>query len=326
MVKLKKPENGATIDLLTAGQAEFLKTDRSEVLAEDFDWLDLKTDPEVDESFPKKTEFEWEPREEAVLEISENEAFENCFRQFGNGHCTVENLKCNTGYYWRVVLKNETSEVFRFDTADTYPRFIKIDGLTNVRDCGGRKTADGRRIKQGMLYRGSELNSHLDVSPDGLKTMRNVLKIKSVLDLRGETEVVRRVYDGGYVNIPAVAYAQWFDRPDIMRKIFEFISEEDNYPIYFHCWGGADRTGTLAFLLGALLGMSYDDLIDDYEITSLSIFGVRSRNSEKLCKSFLSVFDEFEGVLPSEKAKNYFLSCGISEEAIEKFKAVMLNG
>jgi len=47
----------------------------------------------------------------------------------------------------------------------------------------------------------------------------------------------------------------------------------------FHCWGGADRGGSLAFLLNALLGKSMKHLEQDYELTSLAIWGERSRHS-----------------------------------------------
>ena len=39
--------------------------------------------------------------------------------------------------------------------------------------------------------------------------------------------------------------------------------------VYFHCIGGADRTGTLAFLIEALLGVAESDLSQDFELTSL---------------------------------------------------------
>lgn len=49
--------------------------------------------------------------------------------------------------------------------------------------------------------------------------------------------------------------------------------------VYFHCHGGSDRTGTLAFLIEALLGVSESDLSKDYELTSFVGFsGARRRN------------------------------------------------
>ena len=44
-----------------------------------------------------------------------------------------------------------------------------------------------------------------------------------------------------------------------------------------HCWGGADRTGTVAFILEGLCGVSEADLAIDYELTSFTMFGLRTR-------------------------------------------------
>lgn len=48
-----------------------------------------------------------------------------------------------------------------------------------------------------------------------------------------------------------------------------------NYALYFHCRIGADRTGTLAYLLEGLLGVSEEDRYRDYELSSF--FGLDER-------------------------------------------------
>ena len=55
------------------------------------------------------------------------------------------------------------------------------------------------------------------------------------------------------------------------------MANENNYPIYFHCNAGADRTGTLAILIEALLGVSEEDITKDFELTTFSIYGARYR-------------------------------------------------
>ena len=326
MTKLKRPLNGEIVSLLTEAQLEFIKSDRSALNAEDFDYLNLKRSGDADLSLSGGVNFEWEANKQGNIQISESSTFKTYYSCDGNGECSVYNLKCDTSYFWRVVCADEISDTFCFHTSKQCPRFIKIDGLTNVRDCGGWQTYSGSRIRQGLLYRGCEMNSHLNILPSGLLAMRDVLKIKSILDLRRDSEIVEDVYGGNYLNVPAWAYREWFEHPDSAKKIFGFLSDESNYPVYFHCWGGADRTGTLAFLLGALLGMNYDDLIDDYETTSLSVWGTRTRNSEKSFAAFWKHFNTFEGTTPAEKAKNYFLTCGVSNEMIEEFKKIMLEG
>ena len=61
------------------------------------------------------------------------------------------------------------------------------------------------------------------------------------------------------------ALARW----DAMRDALKVFCDEANYPIYFHCKAGADRTGTLAFFLEGICGCSQTDIDIDYELTSV---------------------------------------------------------
>ena len=76
-----------------------------------------------------------------------------------------------------------------------------------------------------------------------------------------------------YFNLPAGVYGQFFNSQyqESVKKIFELLADTDNYPIYLHCEGGADRTGVICYLLNALLGVSDEDLLTDFELTSFSI-------------------------------------------------------
>ena len=98
----------------------------------------------------------------------------------------VYNLEIGTTYYWRVRNPREESEVFSFTTEDAAPRFMFFDGTTNARDLGGYVTEDGNRIKQGLMYRGAELDMHMNLSDEGRKTMHDLLGIKCDIDFRGE--------------------------------------------------------------------------------------------------------------------------------------------
>ncbi|NIY15095.1 MAG: hypothetical protein GWM98_09415, partial [Nitrospinaceae bacterium] len=68
---------------------------------------------------------------------------------------------------------------------------------------------------------------------------------------------------------------------DEYLKIFQVFADRENYPVLFHCVGGADRGGTVAFLLNGLLGKDREHLIRDFELTTLSVWGERSRWSDQ---------------------------------------------
>ena len=101
-------------------------------------------------------------------------------------------------YWWRVTgrcVRNQQwhlvpSETASFATEDRAPRWIEVEGrVGNFRDFGGRRTADGRRVRQGMAYRGQGLN---DNSVTGEEPGRNRLTTEDVLSGRKREDAVAR--------------------------------------------------------------------------------------------------------------------------------------
>lgn len=315
MIKPIHPENGASICLNTEFQMDFLNSDRSDVIPDSVVWNDLKKSTQGDHSQPRPVELMWENGTANKLIIWENGGEKRVFECCGN-NASVYNLKADTVYYWCVQGDGDTSKVFSFTTQEAMPRWINVDGITNVRDCGAWRTLDGKRIRQGLLYRGSEMNNHVNITSNGLDTLRRDLNLKTVLDIRAEREQVCNVYGGAYLNVPVLPYAEYLQDKETNKRIFDILSDESNYPLYFHCWGGADRTGTIAFLLNAVLDVPYESLIDDYELTSLSVWGIRSRNTA-LFDGFLKMLNEYAGDTVNEKAKSFMISCGVTCQQLQ---------
>ena len=162
----------------------------------------------------------------------------------------------------------------------------------NVRDLGGWKAGD-RTIRYGRIFRGGRLDN-IQYSSSEKKTLLNTLGVDIDLDLRG----IPPGSQGGsgeknpwtpqdpvtYCNIQLwhyfVASTDKFDIPDVsegvsadqyqlaIRNIIGWL--DAGKVVYFHCHGGSDRTGTLAFLIEGLLGVSESDLSKDYELTFFS--------------------------------------------------------
>ena len=63
-------------------------------------------------------------------------------------------------------------------------RWIRLDGAVNVRDCGGLPAA-GTRVASGRLVRADNLQ---DLSPQDVRTLVDVVRVRDVVDLRTETE------------------------------------------------------------------------------------------------------------------------------------------
>ena len=171
----------------------------------------------------------------------------------------------------------------RIRVKDAPVRWIKIDGASNVRDMGGWSTASGQKVKYGMLYRGQNIDN---ISDAGISTIKQ-LGLKTELDLRYERQKNQKQGTGmNYVFLDTSAqYDRIFDDAYAnevktnYKKIFELLSNESNYPFYAHCSAGADRTGVFAFLTNGVLGVSYEDLTRDFELTSFSSSGKRWRGA-----------------------------------------------
>ncbi len=330
-MKYISPENGAVISLLTEQQRELDAQRRRAVADEEgklpaIDWLNLERSGREDLTAPKKVEFVWEADGEVLFELAEDADFSRifCSKTTGAGSIAVGNLRIGQDYYWRL----NGGEASHFTTAWDAPRWIWAEGTSNVRDLGGWKIAGqpGRRIRQGMIYRGGEMDTHLAITEDGIRVLREELGIRTDLDLRGEVFGKRFESPLGpdirFENIPMAAYADFIAQKETCYKVFELLCDESCYPVYFHCWGGADRGGTLALVICALLGAADIDLLVDYELTSLSIWGDRSRSSELFC-GFVDALKEYEGETLGKKVVSFLDSCGVDAAMRQKLRAML---
>src|SRR3954451_18566241 len=64
--------------------------------------------------------------------------------------------------------------------------WIELEGVVNIRDMGGLPTADGRRIRPGVLIRSANLSF---ITEADVARLVNELGVRRVLDLRSDVEV-----------------------------------------------------------------------------------------------------------------------------------------
>lgn len=334
MIELKNPGNGVCVSLQTSVQKEFIRDGRKYLTGElDLDNFRWQFGEYCDKSRPVTVSFRWEAKDalSSTIEISKTEDFSDIFlsataRNRYDGY----NFEIGTTYYWRVRNPREESEVFSFTTEDAAPRFMYFDGATNARDLGGYVTEDGKRIKQGLIYRGAELDMHQVLTDSGKVTMHDTLGIKTDLDLRGEARdfCVRSPIgdDVNYALVPLCAYREYIQEQNFeaLDKIFTLLADENNYPVFFHCWGGADRTGCLAFTIEALLGLEEELLMKNFELTCLSLMGNIKNRDEEEFSAMIKTLMEY-GETWKERMTNFLIKAGISLEKIEKIREIMLE-
>ena len=189
---LKSPKPDETVSLYTETQRTFrAEEERRKHLdgALTFKWYALE-DTGVERSLPAPVLFVFEDGEEGnhyILLVSEREDMRDPYAVFtAEKQAVLYNLKAGMRYFWCVQKDGVRSPVSSFRTALDLPRCIKIDGISNVRDFGGY-AVEGGRIRQGLLYRGSEFEIHTHLSQEGATALR-ALGIRTDLDLRGEAK------------------------------------------------------------------------------------------------------------------------------------------
>ena len=100
-------------------------------------------------------------------------------------------------------------------------------------------------------------------------------------------------------------------------------------PIYFHCISGADRTGTLAYVLNGVLGVDRHELETDWEATFYPKIPDENPDPKFWCREshFNTVFSRYgkAGDSWAHRIELYLLDCGILPEEIEHFRSLMLE-
>lgn len=265
-------------------------------------------------------------------------------------------LMPNTTYYYKIL--DERYVVIqqgKIITSDDLLRTLSIDGIGNVRDIGGWKTSSGKTVKYGLLYRGSEFSgTGYNITASGKEQIK-ALGLKSEIDLRKNSEITTtNVLGISYNHFEIVQYV-WSIPENATEKlggtscdgnslagiknIFEYLADESHYPCYFHCIWGADRTGTLAFLINGLLGVSYDDLVKDFMLTNCSYsgkFGMRGvgdvdlsvkPNSAGIDAMYWLLMKYYsDGGTLQQAIRNYLTdACHISSETLDSFVGIMLD-
>lgn len=169
--------------------------------------------------------------------------------------------------------------------------------ITNFRDLGGYKAADGRHVKHGQFYR----SSAIVFATDADRAAFEKIGMKAILDLRSPMEVAQKPDDSvpgcEYIHCSAadvggeqsgnVDMAQLIRQGglgnlteyllDIYRnlpfqnpayQIMFDLMRKKTVPFVFHCTAGKDRTGVAAYLILKVLGVDDETIMADYLLSN----------------------------------------------------------
>ncbi|NLR72816.1 tyrosine-protein phosphatase [Novosphingobium sp. ERN07] len=177
------------------------------------------------------------------------------------------------------------------------PRMIAVRGARNFRDLGGYPTEDGRTVRYGVAYRAGHPG---DLCETGIAEFA-ALGIGAIVDLRTTEEREHLPYPAralGNAHYWACDYA--LSRGDIVAMLKDCATTADdmrermrsNYrqlpdeqhaainatlqfllegmtPVLINCTAGKDRTGVVAAIVLAALGVSTEVISHDYAYTEV---------------------------------------------------------
>ena len=245
-------------------------------------------------------------------------------------------------------------------------RRIGLEHVHNFRDLGGYPTAAGKVTKWDTLFRS-----------DGLYRLRSAediarvqqLKLRSVIDLRTQREQDDQgIFPTAEISVTfhhlSIVDVTWSDSetPDITdpveflvwgyRDMLEIgatrfaeamrvLSQETALPAVFHCAAGKDRTGVLAALILASLGVDDEHICADYGLTrdAMQRWTVWAKQHQpELAKRFATMPPVFLAADPEAmriiledlhdkfgSVANYVREIGVEPETIASLKHLLLE-
>ena len=170
-------------------------------------------------------------------------------------------------------------------------RVLAWEGCTNVRDLGGLSTSDGRKTRWGVVVRSDTPTRLTEAGWSALYaygirtiiTLRTIGKIEDELDvaspysdLKTVQVAIEDITDEEFLQKWAAtdlwctplyykdALRRW---PERHAAVVSAIARAQPGGVLFHCIRGNDRTGIIALLLLALVGVTPDEIIADYELS-----------------------------------------------------------
>lgn len=338
---LKGPKG--SVSLVTGKHLDFMK--QSEIRKNDKSviWHDVMKPPRLgtENSHPETVEYSWTLPPDADRACFVIAGGGDVIRKdvSGKNRISIGNLKIGCSYICCLEVRLKNGKLLRnglrLNTDDQVPRWIRMPDVSNVRDIGGWKTADGKyKIRQGLLYRGGEFDKGAHLTAEGERVITEVLKLKTDIDLRtywgievGLMEYPLKKMGVRQILLPF--HPTDYEKPGSKKNIvalFHLLADRSIYPAYCHCAGGADRTGAAMFLLEAVLGLADEDLFTEFELTSFSKYGKRTRNG-KTFQFLIRKLNEYgsDSDPYRKKAEAYLLEIGVSRMDIESLRNIFLE-
>lgn len=253
----------------------------------------------------------------------------------------------------RALFKNRKFRKSMFDAG--YPsgdgllsRWVKVGEIPNLRDVGGFTNMYGKLLKRGVFYRSAGWNDNAKtpkgrpetewtkgknrLTDAGRRMALETLGLRTDLDLRSDLECWGMTESPlgptvAWEHIPFGHYDRLFGSKrygEALRRVFAVLADPARRPLVFHCIGGADRTGSLAFFMQALCDVDDDTLVKDWELTGCYTARL-SLNHEACIDRLQDALLACPGATTKERVRAFLRSCGVEDGQMDAVRAALLE-
>ena len=203
----------------------------------------------------------------------------------------------------------------------------------------------GGKIGEGALFRSSSpINNEIGrakyadalVKENGIRTVMNLADSEeSILSYMGKEDFASPYYASLFENGDVIALNMGvsFKTREFQASLSEgltFLASKEG-PYLVHCTEGKDRAGFTSALLSALMGLTYQEIVEDYMTTYENYYhiekgseqyeAVKKSNIDSMLSFIASVeSDKLSQVDLSLKAKEFLLAIGMEEDTVRKLK------
>ena len=234
-------------------------------------------------------------------------------------------------------------------------RHIALTGCLNLRELGGYTTTEGKQTRWRIVLRSDSLHRLPESSQQQLVNYG----IKTIIDLRSPFEIATETYPLSkrppikYVNLPLIEenhkniielikhqtlleLNRFFleERSLALKTTLETISTQQT-PIIIHCAVGKDRTGIIAALLLAIVGVCRETIAEDYHLSDryLEPFYANIR-SQAAKEGFSHLLDSAPQTIIDTFANldrcygginNYLTNIGLELSVRDRLKSMLVN-
>ena len=203
----------------------------------------------------------------------------------------------------------------------------------------------GGKIGEGALFRSSSpINNEIGrakyadalVKENGIRTVMNLADSEeSILSYMEKEDFASPYYASLFENGDVIALNMGvsFKTREFQASLSEgltFLASKEG-PYLVHCTEGKDRAGFTSALLSALMGLTYQEIVEDYMTTYENYYhiekgseqyeAVKKSNIDSMLSFIASVeSDKLSQVDLSLKAEEFLLAIGMEEDTVRKLK------